>query len=530
MNLMDISRNIKPRTILLFLLSLPSNIKTQNIPLPETQYMNSMINRSYEYQLSSIISLSQNQFSYDDLQLLFDTNLKYSQLYKPIYDRMLSEFSFDDIQVGSLMPIYSGKNILKNLFTYNLFMTEPRFFSYKDEQFTMVINWREKSTIEVLGNNHRSYFTDNIQFQGNFNNIFFYTDFTLFRLENNLFPRVHDDYKGEHIQDYTEQNWLIWDQTNISLRTKWKWLDIEFSKRPLIWGPGKTNSPIFSGYVQPFPYLLLSTTYKNWDFTYLHGSLLKGLEHSQGKKFAGHRIELNWSPNSVVSFTELVVYDRPYFEWGYSLPVNLLWSEEHNLGNKDNMLMAIDGIYHFSNQFRFYGTFLWDEMYWVKLFKQWWGNKYVLQSGFYWQPFDQVYMPDLNVEFTLARPWTYTHSYSAITFTSAGYDLGFPFGPNSQVLSIKSTIFPSPRIFINLEYYYIKKGSGLGSNANDNYAQRNKDLDDKTPMLLGDITYTSIEKLYLYYELSRVLKIEGVIEYNNLNNDFYFSTGIIFDW
>lgn len=33
-----------------------------------------------------------------------------------------------------------------------------------------------------------------------------------------------------------------------------------------------------------------------------------------------------------------------------------------------------------------YQTLLWDELDWAKLFKPWWGNKYVFQTGVYWVP------------------------------------------------------------------------------------------------------------------------------------------------
>lgn len=501
------------------------NLIGQAIPIVNSKIVDEYIQRRYNVIRDNYISFSQGYFTIDELlnlsEIPYETDMSFFNWFSSEYDISL-------LVPGYRSPIVSFGN-LKNIFSINdQSLHHPRFLSYRDEQLTISMNWLEYYSIENHGSKHRSYFKDQVIIYGLYENVSFYSDFTMIRMQNTDFSYSFPEYSGEHIQDYQEKDWLIWDRSQMSIRYKWNWLNVELNKLPIILGPGRKTSPLLSGNTQPISHIYLSTKYKKLHFSHFHGSLISYGNESY-KKIAGHRIELQITNNSILSFTELVIYNRPQFEIGYSLPLNLIWSEEHNLGNKDNMLMALDGVVQLTNSFKVYGTFLWDEMYWVKLFKDWWGNKYVIQTGIHWKPFREMNLPDFNIEYSLARPWTYTHNDTLITYTSAGADLGLPYGPNSQTLTIKSNIFLSSRSFFQFQYMHKVKGTEIGSNSTDNYDLRNKDLDDNTPMLLGDYVIYNKYKMIAQHSLSKMFQFNCIIEYNDQIDDLYFSGSFVID-
>lgn len=497
----------------------------QEIPIVHSKIVDEFVLRNYNVIRDNHISLSHGYFTIDDL-------LYVSEVVKDkepsFFDWYSSEYDISLLDMELTAPIGTLYNIRKIFSNNDHAVAHPRFLSYRDDHLTISMDWLEKYSIESHGSNNRSYFKDQVIIYGLYENVSFYSDFTMIRMQNTDISYSFPEYRGEHIQDYEEKDWFIWDRSQMSIRYNLNWLNIELNKLPIILGPGRGTSPLLSGNTQPISHIYLSTQYKNLHFSHFHGSLIHYGNESY-KKIAGHRIDLKITNNSILSFTELVIYNRPHFELGYSLPLNLIWSEEHNLGNKDNMLMALDGVVQLTNSFKVYGTFLWDEMYWVKLFKDWWGNKYVLQTGMHWKPFQEMHLPDLNIEYSLARPWTYTHNDTTITYTSAGVDLGLPFGPNSQTISLKSNIFISSRTFFQLQYMHSVKGTDLGSNSTDNYDLRNKDLDDNTPMLLGDLIVSNKFKIIANHAVSKMLKFNCIIEYNDQIDDLYASGSFVID-
>ena len=56
-----------------------------------------------------------------------------------------------------------------------------------------------------------------------------------------------------------------------------------------------------------------------------------------------------------------------------------------------------------------------DEVTWSKIFKPWWGNKFIFQSGLHFVPSSNPSIPDIRIEYTLSRPWIYSHKDSINT-------------------------------------------------------------------------------------------------------------------
>ena len=178
---------------------------------------------------------------------------------------------------------------------------------------------------------------------------------------------------------------------------------------------------------------------------------------------------------------------------------------------------------------RLYQTLLLDEVTWSKLFKPWWGNKFIFQSGLHFVPSSNPIIPDIRFEYTLSRPWIYSHKDSVNTFSSANLPLGYPIGPSSDLISISTNFFPSSKMFIKASFDYYRKGTGLGSNINHNYIERDPSLDNNTPLLLKPINYNRIITLIIDYKISRYIDIQ--CRFNSISkDDKQILFGIIWEW
>jgi hypothetical protein len=216
-------------------------------------------------------------------------------------------------------------------------------------------------------------------------------------------------------------------------------------------------------------------------------------------------------------------------EFDYLIPLHWYWAGEHNRGDQDNLLIGLDYSWRIRPGVRIYQTLLLDEVVWGKIFKPWWGNKFVFQSGLHWVPSTDPFIPDFRLEYTISRPWVYTHYDTINSFSSMGMGLGFPHGPSAQVLRIATNLFPTARILINGTIDFVNKGSGMGSSVFHNYAFRDTFLDDNTPNLLSPVYNKTVIILLIKYDLSRYIKLHSDFIYGSHNGN-QIRVGMIWNW
>jgi hypothetical protein len=452
--------------------------------------------------------------------------------------RFKKEFRVDTIENGIRGPWQSNhlSTTIKNIFQlFDTKNTETKFVTYHDENLLLWSDWEEFFSMDFQDTLSRSFFTDRVTIAGKFEeNLSFYSRYTLYRVDHKENYPYPDEYKQGYALVEKNTDWLVWDVSEASLRFDNLIMNAEISKIPIYWGYSKHHSPILSANVQSFSFLRFSKDYKRIRARSFIGSLDPYGDNRKGfveeKHIAAHRFEFDLSPSFTVSFNEMVIYARRAIELGYLLPVNLLWSEEHGLGNRDNVLMSFDAYWKAKPGLSIYGTFFWDELSWFKLFSPWWGNKFIFQSGFHWVPFANPQLPDFKVEWTASRPWVYTHNDSLLTFTSSEIGLGFPLGPNSQMLYLEMNFWPNYKSQLTFNISYIKKGSGLGSDPNDNYNLRDKSLDDSTPMLLGKVKENLIYGINFHHRLTELFSITGNCSFNNDEKIFEGRLGLLMNY
>ncbi|MBU0529423.1 hypothetical protein KKF86_06675 [bacterium] len=518
----------------------------QEVPIPQKHLVNQFIERQITLGNLSQADAGVRPLTYSKVRNMLkhlaivtdDLSIKDQQLLK----RFESEFSIQKFDSRPNFPLQ--KSFLQSIGNtafgkYQLHGSEPHFLSYRDSAVYAWADIRETMRLETVDESIYRRFTDQVSVLGSLSDkLSFYVNFTMNRFvgDSSLVYEI-EDFKNEDHPYFDFVNWTLWYQSEAAFHVSTKYGDFQLSKTPVIWGFSPEHSPILSGSTQTFPYINYSFRYKNMGFHFIHGSLLpfeSGLIHKMEnypqKYLAVHRIELDINKDLTISFNEMVIYGNRPFEIEYLIPVNFYWPTEHNQGDRDNLLMALDCSWRIKPGLRLYNTIFWDELAWEKVLTKWWANKFVFQTGFHWVSKTSPYLTDLRVEATVSRPWTYTHDEVVNSYASAGIGLGLPQGPNSQSVLIKVGFWPSYHWYFNISSMFVRQGSGLGSSPLDNYNLRDRELDDNTPFLLGDVQNSSEFRIETNYTINRIFNLFGLVSYKYPNSEFGGHLGMTFDW
>ena len=160
-----------------------------------------------------------------------------------------------------------------------------------------------------------------------------------------------------------------------------------------------------------------------------------------------------------------------------------------------------------------------DELITSRMFDDYMNNKWIMQGGAQYVYNILNYPGCINIEFTAARPWVYTHkSPETGSYTHNGRSLGFEYGPNSQLLSINNSWWVDNRNRLHISYEQLKWGREpeedmndeyhFGNNPNENYILANPNYFNRTGWLIGDIKTTHTVRLLWGYQLSNILCLE----------------------
>lgn len=185
----------------------------------------------------------------------------------------------------------------------------------------------------------------------------------------------------------------------------------------------------------------------------------------RGKKYAAiHHLSFNIGKRANIGFFESVIFDRANgFELQYLNPIIFYRAVEFHLGSADNVILGMDFKVNFARHFSLYGQVIIDEWAFDQLFSGtgWWGNKYGFQAGLKYVDVAGVSHLDAQVEFNIARPFTYTHHNSQSNYTHFNQPLAHPLGANfREVLGIVR-YKPRKNLDLKLNILYAQKGQDI---------------------------------------------------------------------
>ena len=141
------------------------------------------------------------------------------------------------------------------------------------------------------------------------------------------------------------------------------------------------------------------------------------------------------------------------FDISYMNPIIFYRALEQQSGSKDNAMVGADLKWNFLDHFSLYGQFLLDEfvLHEVTAGDGWWGNKYGAQGGLKYFNVAGIDNLDAQVEFNIARPYTYTHTDIYTNFANYRMPLAHPYGANFREWIFLVRYQPVPRITLNIE-------------------------------------------------------------------------------
>ncbi|MBK8701864.1 MAG: hypothetical protein IPN29_20775 [Saprospiraceae bacterium] len=229
------------------------------------------------------------------------------------------------------------------------------------------------------------------------------------------------------------------------------------------------------------------------------------------KYMATHYLSFRPLPWAEVGIFESVIFSRKnQFELQYLNPVIFYRMVEQFLGSSDNALLGLNASVNFKNKVRLYGQLMLDEFN-LGFFKQdgWWGNKYGIQAGMKWHHPFSVDQLDVQLEYNMVRPFTYSHDRTEdgvvlTSYTHYNMPLAHPLGSNFREWLTRVTYRGVRKLELVGDVVYMQSGKdqdgkNYGADPRINNVTRFQDFGNK--LLQGSANDVLFLRLNLTYEL-----------------------------
>ena len=237
-----------------------------------------------------------------------------------------------------------------------------------------------------------------------------------------------------------------YDMTEAYVSASWKLVDITFGKDRVAWGAGD-ELLLLSGNAPSFNHLRMSFALgSKASFKYLVGKLnpysavgdtlyttANGWDRvlPADKWITAHRLEYTLGERISIAVCEALIWGDRGFEPAYLNPLNFLFSAEHDGGDLDNVLLAGDLVYRFSNMGIVYTSLLLDDLKISALGKRSSSNKFGFTAGM------KIFECGLDglssgLEYVRLQPYVYTHFFPVNRYSTWTSSLGANLRPNSD--------------------------------------------------------------------------------------------------
>ena len=525
--------------ILLLLLSL--SLMANSLPVPITNPIYLFLKRLETRGIisrynDSVLPLTRNKLA----EYLKEAGENRSQL-NNIEREILTEFLADyrpELRAAADQTVAQGPFIsdnglqttLKNIGCRSDNREETHLFSYEDNNNFLWADFDAAITSQHRDGKQRFIFYDAYSLRSGFGEHITatvqYWRYT--RHSSGEFSEPLDVEAGNWNMYHEEFNSVMCDNLYSSLSYNNTNFTIRLSNQPVLWGTSYHNNLILADKSPSFPHIGLSYDYKGVRLSFLHASLLNDSTANKSVGMAARNCQKHLAINRFdiplfkgkinIGLTDLVIYGGRGMELAYLSPINFYWAADHALMDRDNALVAFDIKAKVMKNFSLYGSFLLDELKLGALTKQWWANKQALQVGALLALKIKGFPTDIQAEFSAVHPWTYSHKSYVSNYTHNGIILGFPYGPNSRVVFLRSETYLSRRTRLSFFFNHVRHGEDDGSafyggDPTVPYTLRDPKYDNDTKWLMGSIKKTNLLKCEIEYELFNDSFLLGGIEY-----------------
>lgn len=325
--------------------------------------------------------------------------------------------------------------------------------------------------------------------------------------------------------DYNLADWYI----NFTVA---KYVNVQVGKDKNFIGDGY-RSMFLSDFSNNYLFLKLST--QVWKFNYenlfmqLTPQTVYPPDTTNSKKYATmQHLSFDVTKFLNLGIFDAVVFDRQdHFDFSYLNPVIFYLPLEYGLGasSHDNLLVGLDYKANFLKHFSIYGQFNLDDYNYAatQLGGGYFGDKYANQIGLKWIDVLGISNLDLQLEYNLARPYTYSHYYIS-NYSNDNLPLADPLGSNFREDITILRYQPFSNLFFTAKFIYSIYGSDTGSvnwggniflNYNYHPLMYRNTIGQgvKNVLLIGDFTVSYMIKHNLFLDLRYTQR--------NLNNALY---------
>lgn len=253
------------------------------------------------------------------------------------------------------------------------------------------------------------------------------------------------------------------------------------------------GSIILNDHANDYGYVSTKFRFRDFGLSFLHAALVAdstkgGYKDYPDKYLATHQFHWQVHDKLELFLGEHLIYGDRSMDLNYLLPLSFWRITEHNLYDRDNVLIFAGANWRVFNSHLAYFNVVIDELSTGELLHNWWGNKYAVQTGYSYRCPRQR-DNRLTLEFTAIRPWLYTHKYIHTKFSQSGRSLGFPAGSNLIQFAAELNYHILSNLSLNLHGSFTRQGS-VGNDFSINYENRDKSLDNATHWLEGEIENT----------------------------------------
>ncbi|WP_025765211.1 capsule assembly Wzi family protein [Dyadobacter tibetensis] len=313
-----------------------------------------------------------------------------------------------------------------------------------------------------------------------------------------------------------------------------KSINVKFGNDYQSFGSGY-RSMILSDNSSPYLFLRLDTRFGRFHYTNLWTSMINdqsntGRDGLRSKKFAAiHHLSFNITDRMNVGVFEAEIFSRDSLGGGYDFnylnPIIFYRYVESYIGSEDNALLGLDFRWLIGNKMSVYSQFVLDEFLTKYMFNgsKSWTNKYSFQLGSKYIDAFEIPNLDLQAEYNLARPYTYSHKDGGRNYTHYGQSLAHPLGANfREFLGIARYKF-NPRLSAYGTLMWVDQGRDLpgsersyGGDLMKNYDLRYFETGNRIGQ--GVSAKTTLADLRLSYSLAHNLFLDGRLVYRKVKS------------
>jgi len=232
---------------------------------------------------------------------------------------------------------------------------------------------------------------------------------------------------------------------------------LSVGRHGIYWSPARFGALCISDSSPPFDMFMISI-YGGRLSAYAFSAVLDKMWNDQHGRYlarrflSGHRLDWIVWDGLEIGLTEVVLYggDLRSIDPGYLNPLIPYYATQYNSDYDDNTLVSADFSWVLSPGVMAYGELLIDDLQYKGEGPNAWGGTLGMHLAG---------RTDLIVEYTRLSRWAYTHRITECQYIHYGSPIGYPLGPDGDLITIEWSKFLTPDLWAGIRVSHRRKGA-----------------------------------------------------------------------